>query len=329
MMPLIDSFNRKHTYLRISVTDRCNLRCIYCMPSQGIEMKSRDKMLTFDEIKRVAEIFAALGITKIRLTGGEPLVRKDLPRLVESISNIPGIDTISMTTNGVLLKNFAPQLKESGLTHLNVSLDTLRLSRFVQIALRQNYYDVIAGINAALDAGFQPLKLNTVIIGGVNDDELHDFVEFVRDKPINIRFIEYMPFKFNQWNQGKLISFQQMKEKIEERYNLIPLEKSLNENSVSKDFKIQGFAGSVSFITSMSDHFCGTCNRIRLTADGSIKSCLFHPAEVNLKSALRSNSSDDVISEMIQSAISVKPYGHPKAEDLIAIENRSMIQIGG
>ena len=291
-------------------------------------MKSRDKMLTFDEIKRVAEIFAALGITKIRLTGGEPLVRKDLPRLVESISNIPGIDTISMTTNGVLLKNFAPQLKESGLTHLNVSLDTLRLSRFVQIALRQNYYDVIAGINAALDAGFQPLKLNTVIIGGVNDDELHDFVEFVRDKPINIRFIEYMPFKFNQWNQGKLISFQQMVENISERFELQPFELS-DKYAVAKDFQIDGFIGTVSFITSMSDHFCGKCNRIRLTADGSIKSCLFHPAEVNLKSALRSNSSDDIISEMIQSAISVKPYGHPKAEDLIAIENRSMIQIGG
>lgn len=329
MKPLIDSLNREHTYLRVSVTDRCNLRCAYCMPLQGIELKCRDEILTFDEIKRVAGIFAALGVTKIRLTGGEPLVRKDLPRLVERISRIPGIDTLCMTTNGVLLKNFAHQLKESGITHLNVSLDTLRLSRFEQIALRQNYYDVISGINAAINAGFQPLKLNTVIIGGVNDDELLDFVEFVHDKPINIRLIEYMPFKFNQWNQGKLISFQQMKDKIEERYDLIPLEKTSNGNSVSKDFKIQGFVGSISFITSMSDHFCGTCNRIRLTADGSIKSCLFHPTEVNLRSALRGYSSNEIISEMIQSAILAKPYGHPKAEELMTMENRSMIQIGG
>jgi len=346
MKPLTDSFDRKHSYARISVTDRCNLRCIYCrpsdgtlagMPPQGIRLKERSEILTFDEIERLAKLFSLMGITKIRLTGGEPLVRKDLPVLVEQISKVPGIGTLGMTTNGVLLENFAHQLKASGLTHLNISLDTLRPSRFEQLTLRQNYHDVIAGINSALDAGFRTLKLNTVIIGGVNDDELPDFVDFVRDKPVNIRFIEYMPFKSNQWNRGKLISFRQMKDKIEERYDLIPLEKS--QNGVSKDFRIEGFIGTVGFITSMSDQFCGTCNRIRLTADGSIKSCLFHPAEINLRSMLRDNSSDKTISEMIQFAISAKPYSHPNAEELMSIcakgesafggENRSMMQIGG
>lgn len=328
MKYLVDLYNRKHTYLRISVTDRCNLRCSYCMPPGGIRLEKRSEILTFDEIERVAKIFAAMGVNKIRLTGGEPLVRKDLPKLIQRLASIPGIQTIGMTTNGVLLKSFAHQSKQTGLTHLNVSLDSLCPSRFEKISGRQHFNDVIDGINASLDAGFQPLKLNVVVMGGVNDDELLDFVEFVKDKPINVRLIEYMPFKFNQWNQAKFVSFQQMKEAISERFELRPL-KTQDENSVSKDFWINGFMGTVSFITSMSDHFCGSCNRIRLTADGSIKSCLFQPAEVNLRSALRCGESDEVIEEMIRSAVLQKQYEHPVSEELVNIENRSMIQIGG
>lgn len=328
MHPLIDNFNRKHTYLRISVTDRCNLRCSYCMPPQGIQLKERSEILTFDEIERVAKIFATMGVNKIRLTGGEPLVRKDLPKLIQKLVNIPGIQTLGMTTNGVLLKSFAPELKRVGLTNINVSLDSLRPSRFELISGRQYLKDVTDGIYASLDAGFQPLKMNVVVMGGVNDDELLDFVEFVKDKPIHVRFIEYMPFKFNQWNQAKFVSYQQMMKTISEKYELQPIE-SPDENSVAKDFKIDGFIGTVSFITSMSDHFCGSCNRIRLTADGSIKSCLFHPAEVNLRSELRSRQSNEAIEEMIRSAVQQKQYQHPDPEELVNIENRSMIQIGG
>lgn len=337
MNPLIDTYNRKHTYLRISVTDRCNLRCNYCqpadgvlagMPPNGIQLKERNEILTFDEIERVAKIFADMGVNKIRLTGGEPLVRKDLPKLIQRLARIPGIQKLGMTTNGVLLKSFARELKQYGLTNLNISLDTLRPSRFELISGRQRFNDVMNGIYASLDAGFRPLKLNVVVMGGINDDELLDFVEFVKDKPINVRFIEYMPFKFNQWNQAKLVSYNQMMETISEKYDL-KLTISSDENSVAKDFWINGFVEPISFITSMSDHFCGTCNRIRLTADGSIKSCLFHPAEVNLGSALKNGSSDEIIAEIIRSAIAAKPFGHPETEELITIENRSMIQIGG
>ncbi|MDP2210081.1 MAG: GTP 3',8-cyclase MoaA [Bacteroidota bacterium] len=328
MSQLIDSFNRQHNYLRISVTDRCNLRCVYCQPADGIELRQRSEILTFDEIERVAKLFAEIGVNKIRITGGEPLVRKDLPKLIQRLAIIPGIRILGMTTNGVLLKSFAHQLKQSGLTNLNVSLDSLRSSRFELISGRQYFKDVLDGIYASLDAGFQPLKLNVVVMGGINDDELLDFVEFVRDKPINVRFIEYMPFKFNQWNQAKFVSFQQMVETISGRFEMQRI-KSIDENSVAKEYRITGVMGTISFITSMSDHFCGTCNRIRLTADGSIKSCLFHPAEINLRSALRDNTSDEIITGMIHSAIIAKPFGHPAAEELVAIENRSMIQIGG
>lgn len=305
------------------------------MPPSGIELRQRSEILTFDEIERVAKIFAAMGVNKIRLTGGEPLVRKNLPKLIQKLATIPGIQTIGITTNGVLLKDFAHQLKQVGVTNLNISLDTLRPSRFEMISGRQHFNDVIDGINASLGAGFQPLKLNVVVMGGVNDDELLDFVEFVRDKPINVRFIEYMPFKFNQWNQAKFVSFHQMVELIGVKYELQPII-SIDQNAVAKDYWINGrrldssrVMGTVSFITSMSEHFCGTCNRIRLTADGSIKSCLFHPAEINLRSALRDNTSDEIINGMIHSAIIAKPFGHPAAEELVTIENRSMIQIGG
>jgi len=328
MFFLADSYNRKHTYLRISVTDRCNLRCIYCIPSQGIEVKQRDEILSFNEIERVTKIFASMGVNKIRITGGEPLVRKDLPKLIQRLSAIPGIQTLGMTTNGVLLKSFAQELKQVGVTNLNVSLDSLCASRFALISGRQHFNDVIDGIYASLGVGFQPLKLNVVVMGGVNDDELLDFVEFVKDKPINARFIEYMPFKFNQWNQAKFVSFQQMVKIISERFEL-QLFNSRNENLVSKDYWIDGFIGTISFITSLSDHFCGTCNRIRLTADGSIKSCLFHQAEVNLRSVLRCRESDEAIEEMIRSAVQQKQLKHPVSKELVNMENRSMIQIGG
>jgi GTP 3',8-cyclase len=329
MNGLIDSFGRKNTYLRISVTDRCNLRCIYCMPPEGIELRSRDEIMTFDEVERIAKIFVAMGINKIRLTGGEPLIRKSLTDLIARLSQISGVKILSMTTNGVLLSQYARELKSAGLTQLNVSLDTLRRDRFEQIALCQSFDKVMKGIDASLDAKFIPLKLNVVVMRGANDDELLDFVEFVRDRPINVRFIEYMPFKFNQWNHDSFIPCSIMQQQIQERYHLIPMKDEQKPFAVAKDFTIDGFLGMVSFITSMSDHFCEGCNRIRLTADGSVKSCLFYSAEINLKSALRGGASDEVLSDMIQCAVVLKPRVHPPLKELATLENQSMIEIGG
>jgi molybdenum cofactor biosynthesis protein A len=329
MKPLLDPFGRHHTYLRLSVTDRCNLRCTYCMPPQGISVGPREDVLTFDEIERVSRVFAGLGITKIRLTGGEPLVRKGLPALVERLVRISGVQRIGMTTNGVLLKHHLPALREAGLTHLNISLDTLRPERFEKIALRSHFTDVRAGIDAALATGFLPLKLNVVVMGGINDDELSDFVSFVEERPMNVRFIEYMPFKLNRWNTAAFISFADMKRRLDGKFTLIPVVPSEESSSVGRDFRIPGWRGTISFITSMSEHFCDTCNRLRLTADGSIKSCLFHPAEVNLRGALRDGASEPVLEKMIRSALLLKPARHAPADELLSADNRTMIEIGG
>jgi len=329
MNGLTDRFGRTHTYLRISVTDRCNLRCVYCLPAGGILAKPKEEILTFQEIERVAQVFARLGIDKIRLTGGEPLVRKNLPELVHRLTSIEGIRTVGMTTNGVLLKPHIKELKRAGLRSVNVSLDTLRPERFERIALRSHYGDIRAGIDAALEEGFMPLKVNMVVMGGVNDDELPDFVEMAKERPINVRFIEFMPFRANQWNAGTFVPYATMRERVAQRFELIPVAGGIREGMVAKDFRIDGFVGSVGFITSMSDHFCESCNRLRLTANGSIKSCLFYSAEVNLRCAVRGGASDEVLEDMIRSAVILKPRQHPDMDDLVALENRSMIEIGG
>ncbi len=327
MNRLIDSFGRKHNYLRISVTDRCNLRCVYCMPHEGIAWKKRDQLLSFEEIIRISRVFAQMGVDKIRLTGGEPMVRKNLEVLIEQLALIDGVKTIAMTTNATLLKPVAKHLKSIGLKALNISLDTFKEERFAAITRRDDFQNVIDGINEALDAGFESLKLNMVVMSGVNDDEIIDFVDFVKDKRMNVRFIEYMPFKDNLWNVDKVVTFQEMHDRIQQKYKLFPLQ--AEPSAVAKDFGIEGSIGTVSFISSMSDSFCGTCNRLRLTADGSIKSCLFYPAETSLRDALRNGITDQTLEEMILHALSMKPEAHPPAEEIAAADNRAMIEIGG
>lgn len=324
---LIDQFGRKHTYLRISVTDRCNLRCVYCMPAEGLNWTKKDKLLTFEEILRIAKAFVELGITKIRLTGGEPLVRTGIEDLIEQLNLLPNIETLAMTTNGVLLKTVAKSLRRSGLKALNVSLDSLREERFNQITKRDDFKSVISGIEESIKVGFAPLKVNVVVIKGFNDDEILDFLEFVRQRPINVRFIEYMPFKDNNWKAEGVFTFAQMKELIATKYQLEPL--THEYGSVAKDYAIPGFMGTVSFITSMSDSFCSSCNRLRLTADGSMKSCLFGEAELQLRDALRSGIDDDQLKEMIISAVWQKPEAHPPAEEIAVDQMRPMIAIGG
>lgn len=327
MSKLIDNFGRKHTYLRISVTDRCNLRCVYCMPLEGIQFQNKKNILTYEEIERIAAVFVKLGITKIRITGGEPLVRKNLEWLIASLHRLDGVESLALTTNGTLLAAKAQNLRAAGVSALNISLDTFKKDRFKEIARRDDLADVLRGIEKALEIGFPSVKLNMVVMSGWNDDEVLDFVEFAYDKPVNVRFIEYMPFKENGWQPEKVVTFKELRARIETRFELEAIE--AEPSAVAKDFALRGGTGSVSFITSMSESFCSTCNRLRLTADGSIKSCLFYPAEINLRHALRQGASDQDIEDMIMYSLSMKPEAHPPAEEIAANENRSMIEIGG
>ena len=324
---LIDRYGRRHSYLRISVTDRCNLRCTYCMPPQGIEWTPRADVLTSDEIVRLAGIFVGMGVDKIRLTGGEPLTRRDIEKIAARLSVLPGMKTLAMTTNGISLAKRAQILRDAGMTNLTISLDTLRRDRFKEIAKRDEFAAVMDGIEAALAAGFAPIKINVVVMRGVNDDEILDFVGWAKDRPINIRFIEYMPFPENRWSTGGLMPYAEMRALIEEHYTMVPL--LGDPSAVGKDFMLAGHQGTVSFVSSMTDSFCGGCNRLRVTADGNIKSCLFHPAEKSLRDAMRSGEGDAEIERLILLAVDGKPKAHPPMEELLTVENRAMIEIGG
>ena len=327
MISLVDSFGRKHTYLRISVTDRCNLRCQYCMPAGGIKVKEKDELLSFEEIIRVASVFVKSGVEKIRLTGGEPLVRRNLEDLVKGLAKLDGLRHLSMTTNAVLLAEKAEELKRSGLHSLNISLDSLHKERFKEITLRDDFDRVIAGINAAEAAGFAPIKLNVVVMKGRNCDEVLDFVRFVQNRKLNVRFIEYMPFKDNSWDLNSVFTYKEMIEVIQTEFRLEPIEGKPGD--VAKDFRIVNGDGIVSFVTSMTESFCSTCNRLRMTADGSIKSCLFYEPEINLREQLRSACSDDEIEQLIVYALRKKPEAHPPMEELALMSNRAMVEIGG
>jgi len=297
------------------------------MPLEGIVWKRKEELLDFDEIRRVAEIFVKHGIEKIRLTGGEPLMRRDLPRLVEMLSRIDGLRTLAMTTNATLLSEHAQALKDGGVSQLNISIDSLKRERFQSLTGRDDMARVLQGLEEARRVGFAQIKLNVVAIAGVNEDEILDFVDYVKDTDMNVRFIEFMPFRDNNWNVDRVLTYAEMIESIRTRFELVPIQ--TEPSAVAKDFSIVGHKGTVSFVTSMSESFCSTCNRIRLTADGSVKSCLFFPAEINLRDRMRAGADDAEIEEMIMYSLSQKPEAHPPAEEIAAEHNRSMIEIGG
>jgi len=326
---LIDGFGRRHNYLRISVTDRCNLRCTYCMPKDGLVWKKQQELLTFEELVRVAKIFVDMGVTKIRLTGGEPMVRKGLTDLVQSLGAIPGLKTLAMTTNATLLAPHVQTLHQSGMSQLNISLDTFKADRFSQIARQDEtvFAQVMAGIDAAIEQNFDSVKINMVVMSGINDDEILDFVDFASKHRVNVRFIEYMPFKDNLWTNEKVVTYKDMLALIGEHYSVKKLDDE--PSAVGKDYAIDGGAGSISFISSMSDSFCSTCNRLRLTSDGQVKSCLFYPAETNLRDAMRQGATDSQVQGMILDSLRMKPEAHPPAEEIAAQDNRAMIEIGG
>lgn len=329
MNRLIDNFGRVHEYLRISITDRCNLRCRYCMPPGGVELKPKDTLLTFEEIVDLAEIFVDLGIRKIRITGGEPLVRSGVEDLCARLASIPKLEALALSTNGVLLSGKAQALKLAGVQDLNVSLDTLRPERFERIALRANHEAVLRGIHSALRAGFRAVKINTVVMKGCNDDELLDFVEFATAYSLNVRFIEYMPFLGNSWSEAQFLAYPEMKEVIESKYHLVPLRRGSTLPGPAKEFQVVGSGAIVGFITTMSEHFCADCNRLRLTADGRMWNCLFAQKGTDLKGLLRGGAGRGAIQSAIRAGVLSKWEKHPETEDLVALQNQTMIGIGG
>lgn len=326
-LPLIDRFGRRHSYLRISLTDRCNFRCAYCMPDEEMVWKDRTEILTFEEIQRLAELFAELGVDKIRLTGGEPTVRKGLVDCVRRLKSIPKINELTLTTNGDTLTTMAQPLAEAGLTGVNISLDTLRPERFFEITHRDRLSSVLAGIDAALKAGFAKLKINVVAMANVNDDELTDFVARFWNESIQIRFIEFMPFQSNGWEKARMMPYLEMRAALESRYRLISMEPE--PSAVAKEFAVEGARVQVGFITSMTDDFCGGCNRLRLTADGKLKVCLFAPTGPNLRDAMRSGAGDDDLADIIRNALDGKWAGHPPMQHLVRVNDLPMISIGG
>ncbi|MCH8276593.1 MAG: GTP 3',8-cyclase MoaA [Bacteroidetes bacterium] len=325
---LTDGFGRRHTYLRISVTERCNLRCTYCMPAEGIELRPRKDMLTFEEIVRLARLFVSEGITKIRLTGGEPLIRRDIEELTRRLAKIEGIEALAITTNGLVLPRKLDALQKAGITHFNISLDTLRPERFRDITLRGGFETVIEAIEMTAASGYDPVKINCVVQRGVNEDEITDFVAWTEKMPLEIRFIEYMPFGGNEWADSLFISYSEMLDTIRSSY--LTLQRLVNgPNDTSKTYAVPGYRGRIGFISSMSEHFCASCNRLRITADGNLKVCLFGSKEISLRDAIRSGATDDELRPLIAAAVSRKKASHDGMYEISRSDNRPMILIGG
>ncbi|MGD0795396.1 MAG: GTP 3',8-cyclase MoaA [Dehalococcoidales bacterium] len=327
MTGLSDSFQRPINYLRISVTDRCNLRCIYCMPENGISLMSHYDILSYEEIYTVVKAAAEMGISKVRLTGGEPLVRAGLPDLVALISSIDTIEDISLTTNGILLAQYAAELKEAGLRRVNVSLDTLKPERFRQITRCGTLQSTLEGIEAALQTGLTPVKINMVVMAGVNDDELTDFAAKTVKDGWNVRFIELMPSSANEPVSGKLVSVSDMKKRIEAMGKLEPSSVEVG-NGPAKYFRLPGASGTIGFISPVTEHFCFQCNRLRLTADGKLRPCLLSEDEIDLKAPLRGGAPMEELKKLIARAIATKPKGHRLAEGNRP-KGRPFSQVGG
>ncbi len=329
MVPNVDSYNRKITYLRVSVTDRCNLRCIYCTPVKNLKLLDHADILSYEEILKVIRVATELGINKVRLTGGEPLHRRNFTHLVESVCLIPRIEDVSITTNGVFLKEMARPLFEAGVHRINVSLDTLNPLKYTKITCRECFDAVWEGIQVAETVGFSPIKVNVVVIRGLNDDELLRFADFSVRKPYHIRFIEYMPIGRDlNWTTEKYVSSDEMKSKLKTFGPLLKIPPSIHDGPAER-YRFESAKGEIGFISAISHHFCPSCNRLRLTADGKLRPCLFADDEVDIKSPLRNGYSHEHLKKVFQQAIARKPRRH-HAEILEKREGlRPMSTIGG
>lgn len=325
---MVDSHNRVHNYLRISLTDNCNLRCFYCMPEDEYDFATAEQLMQVDEIEALAKIFVSQGVNKIRLTGGEPLVRKDAKEIIRRLAALPV--TLTITTNGTRLHDFVELLKETKVSSVNISLDTLQAEKFQLLTRRDQFQVVQKNIELMVTHGFHT-KVNMVVMRGVNDSEINDFVEWTKHMPIHVRFIEFMPFSGNRWNSSKVFIMDEMLRVISMKYDFIPLQ--ADKHDTAKKFMVPGHLGTFAVISTMSAHFCGDCNRIRLTADGKIKNCLFSKDELDLLTPLRNG--EEVLPLIHQSIAAKAPQlGGQFTQDFekleaATIKNRSMITIGG
>ncbi len=326
--PPTDSFQRKIDYLRLSITDRCNLRCSYCMPDSGVHKLEHSEILRYEEIMRLARIVTGIGISKVRITGGEPLVRRDILTLCENLSMLPWLKSLSLTTNGVLLADFAEGLVRAGIKRLNISLDTLKPARFAEIT-RKDFFDrVWEGIMAAQRASISPIKLNAVIMRGVNDDEIEDLAGLTFRFPFHVRFIEFMPFR----PAGYEAAFVPAYEILERLRKVAPLSRSEVDqgNGPALHYRFEGAPGKIGIISPVSEHFCPSCNRLRVTADGKLRTCLFSQEETDLRGPLRGRDSDEDIAAIIRAAINKKPEKHQLNSSVFRkCISRPMFTIGG
>jgi molybdenum cofactor biosynthesis protein A len=327
---LTDSFGREHNYLRISLTEKCNLRCTYCMPENGVLLSPQSQLMTANEVLHIAALFVQNGVDKIRLTGGEPLLRKDFSEILTSLSTLPV--KLSITTNAILVDRYIETFKSCGLKDINVSLDTLNTTKFDAITKRDQFSKAMSNIELLIQEGFM-VKLNVVLMKGFNDDEIIDFINYTRDKPINVRFIEFMPFDGNNWDKSKLVTFDEVLTAVNLHYAEVGVESIPNEkNFTARNYKIKNYKGSFGIISTVTNPFCDACNRIRLTANGKLKNCLFSTGETPLLETFRDGKS---IEGLIQHALHQKKAvraGMTELEDFENLENhhnRSMITIGG
>jgi cyclic pyranopterin phosphate synthase len=326
MSNLVDSFSRRIDYMRISVTDRCDLRCIYC--TSQFEMHSHEDILRYEEIYRIVQAAASLGVTKIRLTGGEPLVRLYLSNLIKMLVDIPGIEEVSMTTNGTLLAHYAEELKSAGLKRVNVSLDSLKPQKFYEITGGDKLADVLAGIAEANRVGLQPVKINMVVLKGINEDEIIDFARKTQTDGWHVRYIEHMPFENSTSHGNGLVSTAEIMKRIENSLGELVPHKPSAGNGPARYYQLRGASGTLGFIGAVTECFCASCNRFRLTADGKLRPCLLDDDEIDIKEPLRRGASIEELAQLIQSAAFLKRAQHHLSEGDIPA-GRSMRQIGG
>ena len=327
---LTDGWNRSITNLRISVTDRCNFRCVYCIPDENIEWLPRGQIASLEELGRIARIAVALGVRKLRITGGEPLLRKNLPSLIAELASLPGLDDIALTTNGTELPRLARDLADAGLERVNVSLDSLDRATFAELAQRDMLPDVLAGIDAAVAAGLTPVSINCVAIRGTNDHEAVAFARFARERGFEVRFIEFMPLEHGQrWGEHALVPGHELRDRVDAAFPLKPAPDQ-DPHAPSKDWIFaDGAPGVMGFIDSVSAPFCNTCNRIRLTADGKLRTCLFSLNEHDILGPMRAGASDEQVAALLRAAVITKELKHHITDGLFVKPQRTMSQIGG
>ncbi len=327
--PLVDGFGRVQSNLRISVTDRCNIRCFYCMPQEHVQFKPRHELLSFEEIERFVRVVVRMGVRNLRLTGGEPLMRADLPALVAKLAAVPGVDDLAMTTNGMLLAPLAAALKQAGLQRLNISLDALREEAFERIARRRGLDQVLAGIAEAQRQGFRKIRLNTVAIRGLTEDEIVPLASFARSHGLELRFIEFMPLDAEQrWQVDQVLTGEQIRTRLEAEFGPLTPAARPDPTQPAVDFRFAD-GGLVGFINPVSEPFCGDCNRLRITAEGQVRNCLFSTIEWDARAILRSGGSDEDLADLVRACVAAKKPGRGSDEPGFLRPQRAMFQIGG